>query len=573
MEIRPVSPLPCASEALVTQYGEKVGDYFFSPLRKYSFTEQGVKRWYAPHLASRPQVGTGFAATNLGARTTTYELVPIPPRRTVVVSHSFETMAARTFVSSPGTYFVAVSFVPTNFEGEYVVTVCANGKRLWAASISNADCNPRYSIFLRFTTPGFVDFSVNADKEGQTAPCRAFIQYVFAKCDDATGALEIRCDDRASALGEEDVIDLHAQTSFQPVEIAAPKVDFEERVALFEREWTLPVEYIKSQFQNSPRELVRIILDNSEKASLKYCIFMVPRCGSTLLTEILASTRKLGFPGESFVPDVLRTFSLAFSDVFSSYEEFLVSRFRSENGVFGIEIEAERLLEEPEFFRDVKGWRHIYIWREDVLAQAISYQISIETGVWHNFSGSSYDENFHYIPRSTILDKVNFLLWMEKFFLNFFREQGISPYALSYEDLIADPIAHGRRIAEHIGISGSSLDVVNEGKFMLQPTAKARNLYYKTLAICGGGEMWGYDIHAVEGRWIAVLHGVDLSLLDTAVPRAPILFVSDDKQELCDQVNRHVLQHMSSFAPDTNGKKSNQRPWTRLFSRRDASTR
>ncbi|QDQ83138.1 Stf0 family sulfotransferase [Paraburkholderia megapolitana] len=544
---------PYASDTFLTQYGEKVGDYFFSPLRKYTFTEQGIKRWYAPHLASRPQDGTGFAATSFGSALTTYELVPIPPHRTVLVSHAFETMAARVLISSPGTYFVAISFTPTTFEGEYVVTVCANGKRLWEESISEPAANPRYSAFLRLSTAGFIDFSINTKKENQTVSCRSFIQYTIIRCNEATGNPELRYDDHASGFDEREIIDFYSNTTFVPREISPPEVEVTERVALFEKEWTLPIEYIKSQFRRSPKELIEFILKNEKNASLKYCIFMIPRSGSTLLTEILAGTGKLGFPGEHFVPDVLRTFSLAFSDISSSYEDFLMSRLHSENGAFGVEIESERFQEEPEFFASVKNWRHIYIWRNDILAQAISYQISIETGVWHNFSNSRHDETFHYISRDSILDKINFLLNAEKFFLDFFNKNGLSPYKISYEELISDPIHHGRSIAEYIGISGSSLDGADQSKFVLQPTAKARNLYYKALAIVGGGELWGYDIHEANGQYMAVLHGVDLSLLDITTQRAPILFVSNDRKELCDRVSRYVTQQMSSLPPLIDG--------------------
>lgn len=547
MEIRNANPLPCASKSLVTQYGEKVGDYFFAPLRKYTFTEQGIKRWYAWPLAARPNEGTGFAATNFGHVTTTYEHVPIPANRVVLVSHAFETMAIRVHIPSPGTYFITASFIPAVFEGEYAVAVCANGKRLWDGRISNAEESSQYSVFLRFTSSGFVDFSINTEKSKQTVPCRAFLKYAVVQCDEVTGQPQLRCDDRASGLDEAQIIQLHSETPFQSIEFHDPEIDFEERVALLEKEWTLSIEYIKSQYQRSPRELVEVMLENKQEASLKYCIFMVPRSGSTLLTELLARTRKLGFPGESFVPDVIRTFSLAFSDMFSSYEEFLLSKHRSENGVYGIEIESERFLQESEFFSDVKNWRHVYIWREDVLAQAISYQISIDTGIWHNFSGSPQDEKFHYISRNTILEKINFLLGVERFFLNFFRDQGLTPYKLSYEDLIADPIGHTRRIAEHIGVDTSDLDIVNEGKVVLQPTAKARNAYYRTLAIGGGGDFWGYDIREADGQFMAVLHGVDLSLLDTAVPRPPLLFLSNDRQELCDTVQDYVMTRMSSL--------------------------
>ncbi|WP_146010033.1 hypothetical protein [Burkholderia sp. WAC0059] len=346
--------LPCIPEPFFVQHGEKVGDYFFSPLRKFTFTGQGIKRWYAPRLAGRPEDGTGFAATNMGNATIVYEHVAIPPHQTVLVAHAFETMATRIYAPEPGTYFIAVSFTPPIFEGAYAVAVCANGHRIWKDDISSSSDLSRYFAFLHFHSPGFIDFSINIEKETQTAPCRSFIQSAIVRCEDSTGVLQIRCDDPAWGHSTSDIIDFHGKTSFQPVDIPAPNISVSERANIFEKEWTLSKEYIESQYRRHPQELVEHILGNEEPASLKYCIFMIPRSGSTFLTELLASSDKLGFPGESFVPDVIRTLSLSFSDIFSSYEQFLLSRLRSKNGVFGIEIEAERLLEEPDFFEDVK---------------------------------------------------------------------------------------------------------------------------------------------------------------------------------------------------------------------------
>ncbi|WP_321961137.1 Stf0 family sulfotransferase [Paraburkholderia sp. J7] len=541
--------LPCGSTALRTQYGEQVGDYFFAPLRKYKFTEDGVKRWYAPHLASRPQDGRGFSAINVGDAVSVHEQVPIPPNHALLVAHAYETMAMRTYIASPGLYFVMGSFVPALFEGGYVVSVCANGTRLWESEVADSASVRQYAAFLRFDTAGFVDFAINVEKAQQTAPSRAFILHAIVMCDAATGRLQLRLDDRVSGPSEREIVDQYAATPFQPVAVAGPSRSIEERAVLFENEWTLPREYIESQLQRSPRELVELVMKNEGPASTKYCIFMIPRSGSTLLTELLASTGQLGFPGEHFVPDVLRTYSLAFSDVFVRYEDFLASRLRSENGVFGIEIESERFLEEPDFFSDVDEWRHVYIWRKDVLAQAISYQISIETGVWHNFSGSRQDEAFLYIPRHAIIDKVNFMLRAERFFEAMFEARHLSPYRIAYEDLVADPIGHGRHIAEHIGLDGAGLSFANQGGTVLQPTAKGRNAYYRSLAITAEGQLWGYNIHEVDGQYAAALSGVELSLLDMKAERAPVLFISQDREALCDRVGRFVMHHMATLQP------------------------
>jgi LPS sulfotransferase NodH len=538
--------LVCASQPFPTRYGEKVGDYFFSPLRKYSFTEQGIKRWFAPLLVGRPRDGRGFGAINLGDGLGVHEGISIPAKRAVLVAHAFETMAARIYVDRPGTYFIASIFTPVGFEGPYVVTVCANGKRLYQSTVVDG-AQPRHGGFVRMTAPGFIDFANNADRDGQQVACRTFVQYAVVRCDDATGALRLRCDDRMSDMGVHEIAALHAKTAFKCVELSAPQVSLDERAEIFEREWTLPREYISSQYHRTARELVEMLMGNREPASTKYCVFMMPRSGSTLLAELLTASGSLGFPSESFVPDILRTFSLTFSDLFPTYEQFLRSAFHSKNGVFGIEIEFVRFAEEPSFFADLSDWRHVYIWREDLVAQAISLRLANETWVWHAFEGTPQDDTFPFIPRAAIVNEVNFLLRGEQFFRRLFAERGIEPYALSYEQLVADPEGQARRIAKHVGVAPGTLDFSRGGKVKLQPTAKARNAYYRQIALCSEGELWGYDIHQKDGRYLAVLHGVDLALLDSLVDRAPVVFVGDSRDELCDRVHRYVIDEIGSL--------------------------
>ncbi|WP_166676939.1 Stf0 family sulfotransferase [Paraburkholderia caballeronis] len=547
----PNSPLiPCIPKVLSVQYGEKAGSHGFFPHRRYIFTEQGIKRWWAPRLTVTPDAGTGFAAINLGDTAAAHEGIVIPVGRVVLVAHPFETMAARVHIPESGVYFIAARFAPAApFEGSYTVDVCANGRRIWEGVVSDLQSACLFCTFLRLTSAGFVDLATNAEKDGQTVPCRTFIQYAIVRCDDQTGAPFARYGDGASCFDEFEVLQLHADTPFSPLEIAVPDIANEVRSALFEKEWTLSKEYIESQYQQSSRDLTDLLLNNREDASLKYCIFMVPRSGSTFLSEILARTHKLGFPGESFVPDIVRTFSLGFSDTFSSYEEFLVRRLRSENGVFGIEVESERFQEESQFFSDIKNWRHIYIWREDILSQAISLQISVETGVWHSFSAASHTGKFRYIPRSSIIWQINYLLGVERFFRNYFSENGLSPYRISYETLIADPIGEAKRIAQHIGIECSDADFVGNGKITLQPTAKTHNAYYKLLTVAGGGDIWGYDIVEANGQFIAVLHGVELSLLDISAERSPLLLLAADEEAVREKVTRCVMRQISAM-PD-----------------------
>ncbi len=535
-------------KALSVQYGEKSGSYAFSALRRYTFTEQGIKRWWAPRLTSTPDAGTGFAASNHGDASAEHEGIEIPVRGAVLVAHAFETMAARLTLPEPGVYFIAARFLAAApFDGPYIVDVCANGVRLWKDTIVSENSACMFKGFVRMMSSGFVDLATNAEKETQTVPCRTFIEYAIVRCDEQSGAPLLRYDDAVNGFDESTLRHLLAETRFAPVNIGAAQMGNEERAALLQKEWTIRQEYIESQYQCSVQDLAERLMKPAAEATLKYCVFMIPRSGSTLLAELLARTHKLGYPSESFVPDIVRSLSLAFSDTFTSYEDFLVQRLRSNNGVFGIEIESDRFLEEPAFFANVNDWRHVYIWREDILAQAISLQISVDTGVWHNFSSAGGEHEFHYISRDSIIAQMNYLLRVETFFRYYFTEHRLSPYRVSYEALVANPVGEAQRIARHIGVECSEAEFAGNGKIAVQPTSKARNAYYKLLAVAGGGDMWGYDIEQVDGRHMAVLHGVDRSLLDTSAERSPILFLGDDERTVCDKVNRHVMRQISAM--------------------------
>ncbi|RKP57774.1 porin [Pararobbsia silviterrae] len=114
-----------ASQPFKIQYGEQIHHYFFAPLRKYAFTEKGVKRWYAPLLVGRKEGGRGFSAANFGEEASVHENIYTPPNQLVLVAHAYETMAIRVHVSVPGTFFIAAIFKSVGFEGPYVVATAA----------------------------------------------------------------------------------------------------------------------------------------------------------------------------------------------------------------------------------------------------------------------------------------------------------------------------------------------------------------------------------------------------------------------------------------------------------------
>jgi len=534
---------------LRAQFGEKVGDYCFSPLRKVCFLENGIMQWYAPCRYVSPHE-TGFAALNLDDRAARYEGFEIPARQLALVAQPYETMAARLHLEQPGTYFVAVSFQPLLFKGAYLVAVSANGRRLWEFRLANAEEGAQFSGWLEVAAASFVDLAINAEKAGQEVACRCAVRFAVFRCDSITGDPVERLDNRISDLSGEEIKKLYAYRGPSPIAVPAGVFGLQERAAMLEAEWRLPPQYLRVGFNRSAIEVTEMIETNKGEAEINYCIFVVGRSGSTLLSEILAGTGKLGFAQEFFIPEIVRAFSLCYADRFASYEDFIKTKLKTDNGVFGIEIEGMRLLEEPDFFANTANWRYVYNWREDLLAQAISMMLATRTGVWHRFEHSVDDgvvDGLMTAERGGVMHWLNYLLGTERTFRDFFRDHGIEPLCLSYEELLADPAGQVERLAEHIGVPKLDLSELDLDGMILKRTGKAHNAFFAAMVMTGGGQFWGYDLLEIDGRHVGVLHGTDLSLISTEVERAPVLFLGGSRPQLCETVLGAIIDRVKKL--------------------------
>ncbi|NEQ98385.1 MAG: hypothetical protein F6K30_16975 [Cyanothece sp. SIO2G6] len=141
-----------------------------------------------------------------------------------------------------------------------------------------------------------------------------------------------------------------------------------------------------------------------------YIICSTGRSGSTLLSKTLVKLEQFGNPDEYFHHMNIEELQLKKKpERFIPYFESVLDKGLSANGTFAIKmhwwqlndfLETTRQLDVFEGMTDIEilnsafpNLKFIYIWRQDMVAQAVSTEVALQTGVWMqgvNSSVSSY---------------------------------------------------------------------------------------------------------------------------------------------------------------------------------------
>jgi LPS sulfotransferase NodH len=224
---------------------------------------------------------------------------------------------------------------------------------------------------------------------------------------------------------------------------------------------------------------------------VRYLILSARRSGSYMLCRALIRAG-LGVPHEYFLRDHVQALAARWEvrtgarrgPVSEAYLEALVER-RSCGGFFGAKLQYwqfERTLLSPQGERFLDGARLIYLYREDVLKQAVSFRHAEITGRW----GSDGSTTTRPLGREDPFDprciqrKINLLLYDEIGWRGLLARRGLSPLHLSYEQLCADPKGAFTAIGRHLGLDAratASLEPEAPSSQMLDDAAlKARML-------------------------------------------------------------------------------------------------
>ena len=213
-----------------------------------------------------------------------------------------------------------------------------------------------------------------------------------------------------------------------------------------------------------------------------YIICGTPRTGSTLLCNLLASTKTAGNPdsfyGRQFISAWAEEWHLPARDAMSerdfniAYLKAAITAGKGGTGIFGLRLMRENLDELSaildQVFPQLPSDRacierafgrilYIHLSRKDKLAQAISLVKAEQTGLWHIAPDGTEIERLA-PPEEPQYDfsRINReVLELERYdaaWNSWFDAQGIEPLRIGYETLSANPAAALTGICEALGV-------------------------------------------------------------------------------------------------------------------------
>lgn len=204
-----------------------------------------------------------------------------------------------------------------------------------------------------------------------------------------------------------------------------------------------------------------------------YFICGTPRSGSWLLSGLLASTGVAGRPHEWFWHDTEEANCRAWRvSGFSDYLARVQDAGTTPCGVFGSKLMwgyLEDLLARLSELGDADSHksllerhfphpRFVWIWREDVAAQAVSWAKAIQSGRWHHWNASDpsavlvYDrDQIEALAHEVVDSNARWRAW--------FAANEILPLAVRFEDLVADKIALTCEVLEYLGLASERIAV------------------------------------------------------------------------------------------------------------------
>ena len=185
-------------------------------------------------------------------------------------------------------------------------------------------------------------------------------------------------------------------------------------------------------------------------------IMMTPRSGSTLLSSLISLTGKLGRCAEHFNNRpggaLEQTASRHRVHSVDQLLNAVMNTTANNSGVFSIKGDFRQFapfLGMRNFWEKLRNPAFFYLTREDLLAQAISYEKALQTRQTTStvaaVGEAVYDE-------AKLLQDVEYLTQMMASFEFLFATNGIQPTRLTYEALSEDPVAVVRTIGKAIGI-------------------------------------------------------------------------------------------------------------------------
>ncbi len=206
-----------------------------------------------------------------------------------------------------------------------------------------------------------------------------------------------------------------------------------------------------------------------------YFVCATPRTGSTLLCGLLATSGVAGLPESYFRVEDEAAWAARFGlDERSSFVDFAAAARNhgsTANGVFAARVMWGTLTElvnklrpqapgartDLDVLRRVFGnIEFVYLWRSDVVAQAVSWARAEQTNVWHTSDHAEAVTEPVFDP-AQIAELVTTIHDHNRAWRHWFRRVDVKPHRVGYEDLDRAPEKTARAILRAFGLDATAL--------------------------------------------------------------------------------------------------------------------
>jgi LPS sulfotransferase NodH len=220
-----------------------------------------------------------------------------------------------------------------------------------------------------------------------------------------------------------------------------------------------------------------------------YLLASVPRTGSTLLSHLLWRTGCLGAPLEylNFVPEGPYGFASRSPEAQQRLWASLVRRRTSPNGVFGVKAFPSQLEElrttNPELLDETirtllpAGTRKrvVELRRRDRAAHAISYARASLSGIWRKEQEGTRAGAEPEYSAQAVANAEKLIGQLEGAWLAMYRDLGIDPLVVWYEDAVTDPAAVVQAVADYLEVQLDPAAAIEVPEVERQHQAGARH--------------------------------------------------------------------------------------------------
>jgi LPS sulfotransferase NodH/acetyltransferase-like isoleucine patch superfamily enzyme len=195
------------------------------------------------------------------------------------------------------------------------------------------------------------------------------------------------------------------------------------------------------------------MLSTVTPADRTYVVLFSARSGSTWLTAALTETKRLGHPEEYINPDFVQDVAKSmYSKTPEDFFEVLLRKKKTPNGVCGMEarhVDIELIGKEifSRFFSDAVFF---HLWRENIVAQAISLYKAVASSRYHSTSGPATDAPEY--DADKILSWLRHIANTENSNVKLLRELNLPARHLRYEDIVRDRVQTVRLFAHALGV-------------------------------------------------------------------------------------------------------------------------